>query len=215
MSKVLKGKFQVASTDPATFSSTFDLLYEIHHNAERYTLPDSANPTWLSLYTLPRYVLWNLDRVLHGSGGSIEVAMAACTYYGVGRLFQSESFKNWQEVRDRALSAKYKSSADFSDVQGVLNSLRLTTNDKASGLKRRNFRCPETIRRQVFGAAKVVGMAGSVLAQVLLVDGLRMQTDVIDEDRDSMTVSVDELYGKLARQVVKLEWMLEGLGVGK
>lgn len=199
---------RTVSSDPDSLSPSYDLILDLTENLRAYTDRDH----WFSLYNLPRYVSWILDRVLADSGRPIGPAFVACMSYGLDRLFENPTYIAWCDLRRAALTAHYTDASDFAYVQGCLASIRLTMTDGATGFSRRKFRCPEGIIDQVNEAASNLGVSGRNLAVVAVMDAVRLQDKCdIEEHRQLMDAQVEELYSRLAKQKDRLAAVLSNI----
>lgn len=203
-----RGKFPVASTDPAKFEPVFDLFAAIEESRQTYDKKDRDVIKSLTLYSLPTYVRANLNRVIHDEGVSHEEARWCCIEFGVRQLFASPRFKAWKKLYEQTTSRKtrYKNDGDWDDVQECLNRFRFKPRDLHTGTYTTNARIPEPIRAQVSGAAKVLGMSASTVATTCIIDALRVLEDVMH--KDDMDATIEEFYGLLERRTKRLRHLL-------
>lgn len=188
--------------DRRTFVAEFDLLHAISENRDRYTV-EAGKESWFSLYEVPGYVLMELDRVMAGSKLSKELALAACVLHGVEQMINSQEYCTIVKLRDILIAADFEDPEDFYTLLNGLkpNNAKLASWDNATGFFRRNFRCPEHIKRQLGEIHHNTGVPLSSIARVMLMDGLHLQSGVQAVHKKFMAERVQELYDKLDKSI--------------
>ena len=167
---------------------------------------DEISP--LTLRKIPVWIRSEVKRQIFDSRFSEESAMCICIEKALARLEATRDKRLWRLLSEAAIGTKqkYPDSEDFDEVNSFCTKFPFTINDNHGEHYDRNLRMSTRLKTQLTAIAPKLGITASILAQVLLIDGLRSQRDVIHGDL--LDKIVTDFYRKLHKRLSKLAHLL-------
>lgn len=213
MNRIDESKTQVKFKVAPLPVSNFDVLDEVDRNPERYRGKNGETKS-VSLYDAPTYLKMNLRFVLDAAvpraeTGAVISALIWCGYRCLlpedcptQRYLEAcmKADKSRLLADDRVELERWRQSPDFKVSDEPLSGL----------IKRWSFRWPEPIKKAVFGLSGRLGMSGSRLALLCLVDGLSQQENhVVPEHAEYMAADVVKFDRMMDQRARRIEALLE------
>jgi hypothetical protein len=184
----------------------------------RFTLLDEPDPlktlfpdndiSPITMRKIPVWVRSEVKRQIFDSNLSEESAMCICIQKAMTRLEAIPDKQLWEKLSEAAIGTnqKYSDPEDFDEVNSFCTKFPFTIDDNHGDHYNRNLRMPSSLKSQLSALAPKLGTTVSILAQVLLIDGLRSQRDIIHGDL--MDKIVTDFYRKLHKRLSKLAHIL-------
>lgn len=180
--------FLPSSINPDTFSPSFDVIWAINNDKERYVGEKN-----LSLYSYPQMCKINVDRLrpyLKGAPG-VNPILSACLYGGISALSTNEGIKELAELKLRFDSAPKNIPGTVSLALG--NFLNNFSVDTPKG-KQLNIVVPLEHYGMLGRIGGDIGVSNHTLAIIAILYTLARQIQTNESDKEEMEGVIERFY---------------------
>lgn len=172
------------------------------------TSPDQVHTTRL---IWPLWIKRDIIRQLNGYNVTEQDAINVLIEHGRDRCIQTPDFHTWRELRAAAIGGNYPDKSDFDEIQNFVDRFAFDIPTNSVPTHKRNVRIGHSLLTSLSALSQELGIVQSTLAQVFIIDGLRVQPDVIHTDLMDSTVTI--FYNKLRKRVRTLAALLRAYEV--
>jgi len=210
-------RFKIAAPmDPAAFSgpsrgrqsipklkfSLLDTMKSSTHSASEYNKEIKLD--------LRPWLKNEIDRQIIGTVFHPQDVIVACCEKALLRFMCYDRYYHFWDLLSKALRCKEQEfpsgSTDFAEINELCDDFIVPIQDvsdyNGSHSKRRTFRFPVPLFDQMNAVAETIGMHVSNLIQLLVIDGLRAQSETIQ--RDLMETIIEDFYFQFIRRLRKM-----------
>jgi hypothetical protein len=206
-----------ANSSPDLLRPPFDLVAELTLNRDRY-----HGPEWVSIHTLPGYILTCLERVMTATAihdpsipkPGLSPIVAACCYSAADAVRDNPDVVATLALRTRLHSMDSVDPEESEELAGFLRSFHLCMpNASTSGGRRQSVYMPNYIKTAVHDLADSLGVSMSGLMVVCIAITLADQPAVLRERREELEAAVGKFYRRVRmRRRIAEKWLDEMVG---
>lgn len=196
-----------ASLNRDNFTDDFDLRAELADDPYSYAGDELIDIRGVPSYVRTAFRRWQAWAEEGGEQISAGAALACAARFGLHVIESSPQAERWKEASGRAKVLADTSARAQLKLDRELHGVRFELDDPFNaGRCRWAFRCAETQKKELFGAAdRVFGVAGGSLVLVCVLEGLRRQPAVHPELASQMATGVEQFLRELDQRAKDVE----------